>query len=66
MLLGPNFDLYKDLKAKHPDILITVSGGISSTDDIDRLDTLGLPRVIVGKALYEGRVTLDGLSHKYL
>ena len=35
---------------------------ISTMDDIRRLDALGLPRVIVGKALYEGRITLDEIQ----
>lgn len=62
MLEGPNFELYATLKAAHPDVTFTVSGGISSMADIERLDSMGLPRVIVGKALYEGRVTLKELA----
>ena len=41
---------------------ITVSGGIASLDDILRLDERGLRSVIVGKALYEGRITLEELA----
>lgn len=62
MLNGPSFDLYTRLQAAYPTVTFTVSGGISSMDDIRRLDVLGLPRVIVGKALYESRITLDELS----
>lgn len=62
MLEGPSEDLYTGLAARYPDIIFTVSGGISSMDDILRLDKLGLPRVIVGKAIYEGRITLDEIS----
>jgi len=62
MLSGPSFDLYTRLQAAYPQVTFTVSGGISSMDDIRRLDALGLPRVIVGKALYEGRITLNDLS----
>lgn len=61
MLAGPSFDLYTRLQAAYPQVTFTVSGGISSMDDIRRLDTLGLPRVIVGKALYEGRITIEEL-----
>lgn len=62
MLQGPNFDLYTTLRDTHPDIIFTVSGGISSMADIERLNTLGLHRVIVGKALYEGHITLSDLQ----
>ena len=41
---------------------ITVSGGISGMDDIEELDRQGLRSVIVGKALYEGRITLKELE----
>lgn len=62
MLNGPSFDLYTRLQAAYPTVTFTVSGGISSMEDIRRLDALGLPRVIVGKALYESRITLDEIS----
>ena len=62
MLQGPNDDLYVQLQQMFPDITFTVSGGISSMDDIRRLNALGLPRVIVGKAIYEHRITLQELS----
>ena len=62
MLQGPYFDLYTTLRATHPDIIFTVSGGISSTADIRRCLELGLPRVIVGKALYEGHITLGEMQ----
>ena len=62
MLNGPSFDLYTRLQKAWPEITFTVSGGISNMDDIRRLDALGLPRVIVGKALYEGRITLTDLK----
>ncbi|MCM1138452.1 MAG: 1-(5-phosphoribosyl)-5-[(5-phosphoribosylamino)methylideneamino]imidazole-4-carboxamide isomerase [Muribaculum sp.] len=63
MLQGPSFDLYTSLQAEFPIITFTVSGGISSIDDILRLNEIGLKRVIVGKALYENRITLSQLSH---
>lgn len=62
MLTGPSFDLYARLQEAFPDIVFTVSGGIGSMDDIRRVDALGLPRVIVGKAIYEGRITLDDIK----
>ena len=61
MLQGPNAPLYTDLQACYPKVDFCVSGGIGSLDDIVQLDTLGLRRVIVGKALYEGRIDLREL-----
>ncbi len=57
MLSGPNFELYDRLKAKYIHIETTVSGGISSFEDIRKLDERGHSSVIVGKAIYEGRIT---------
>lgn len=63
MLKGPAFDLYARLLNDYPMINVTVSGGISSMDDIRRLAEAGQRRVIVGKALYEGHITLNDLQH---
>ena len=62
MLQGPTFDLYARLQAKYPEQEIIVSGGISKMDDIRRLDEMNLRHVIVGKAIYEGRITLEELK----
>ena len=62
MLQGPTFDLYARLQAKYPEQDIIVSGGISKMDDIRRLDEMNLRHVIVGKAIYEGRITLEELK----
>ena len=61
MLQGPTFDLYVRLQATYPEQDIIVSGGISSMGDIYRLDEMHLRHVIVGKAIYEGRITLEEL-----
>jgi len=58
MLGGPNFELYKELQKTFPSLSVTVSGGISSMDDIVRLNEAGMQSVIVGKALYEKQITL--------
>lgn len=63
MLQGPNFDLYTTLRDNHPDVIFTVSGGISSLDDLRRCRDLDLPRVIVGKALYEGHISLSEMEN---
>ncbi|WP_298063581.1 1-(5-phosphoribosyl)-5-[(5-phosphoribosylamino)methylideneamino]imidazole-4-carboxamide isomerase [uncultured Rikenella sp.] len=62
MLAGPNFGLYAALQTEFPGVEITVSGGIATTDDLVRLDAMGLRSVIVGKAIYEGRITLKELE----
>lgn len=62
MLQGPSFDLYTDLQGRYAKVDFTVSGGISSMDDIVRLDELGLRKVIVGKAIYENRITLKDIE----
>ena len=62
MLQGPNFPLYVELKEKFPTVDTTLSGGISSMDDICKADEFGLHSVIIGKAIYEGRITLKELE----
>ena len=62
MLQGPNFALYTELKEKYPMVDTTLSGGISSMDDIRKAQELGLHSVIIGKAIYEGRITLKELE----
>ncbi len=62
MLCGPSEEMYTQLKTRFPEMEFTVSGGISKNADIERIEELGLPRVIVGKAFYEGRITLKELS----
>lgn len=63
MLQGPSFDLYTRLQEKYADIVFTVSGGISSMGDIERLAELQLKRVIIGKAIYENRITLKDIEN---
>lgn len=62
MLQGPSDDLYCRLQEKFPDVCFTVSGGISAMDDIRRLSSLGLRKVIVGKAIYENRISLEEIA----
>lgn len=62
MLCGPSAEFYATLQSRFPEIEITVSGGISGMEDILALDAAGLRSVIVGKALYEGRITLNELQ----
>ncbi len=62
MLQGPATELYVRLQTKYPEIDFTVSGGISGMNDIRRLQQAGLRKVIVGKAIYEGRIALSELK----
>lgn len=62
MLEGPAYPLYERLDKEFPDVIFTVSGGVSSLDDILRLDAMGMRRVITGKALYEHRISLADLT----
>jgi phosphoribosylformimino-5-aminoimidazole carboxamide ribotide isomerase len=62
MLQGPGIELYKQILAVYPDIQLTASGGVSTLADIDSLATSGCVGVIVGKALYEGRIQIADLK----
>lgn len=61
MLQGPSIELYKEIKEKIPFICIIASGGVSSIEDIEKLAEAGIPGVIFGKALYEGKIQLKEL-----
>ncbi len=61
LLQGPSFDLYRNLQDQAPKLNIIASGGVSNMSDIEILADMGLFGVIVGKAIYEGRVTLKEL-----
>ncbi len=62
MLEGPSTELYVRLQSAFPALSFTVSGGISSMEDIRSLDKAGLRKVIVGKAIYEERITLKDIA----
>ena len=61
MLQGPNAPLYTALQSRYPKVDFCLSGGVGSLADLEQLAELGLRRVIVGKALYEGRIDLREL-----
>ena len=65
MLKGPSLTLYRSIMETHPELHLIASGGISCLDDILKLDEAGIPAVVFGKAIYEGRITLKDLS-RYL
>jgi phosphoribosylformimino-5-aminoimidazole carboxamide ribotide isomerase len=59
MLTGPSIDLYKEIREQFPDLELIASGGIASMNDIYELNEMGVPGVITGKAIYEGRISLN-------
>jgi phosphoribosylformimino-5-aminoimidazole carboxamide ribotide isomerase len=60
-LEGPAIDLYKNIILKFPELVFIASGGVSSLKDLEELRNIGCKGVIVGKAIYENRITLDDL-----
>jgi len=64
-LAGPAIGLYQQVMAAYPELHLIASGGVSSIDDIQALDTAGIPAVVFGKAIYEGRIDLNELKVKF-
>lgn len=58
-LTGPSTDLYRDIMAAFPDLQLIASGGVSNVADILQLQAAGIPAVVFGKAIYEGRIQLE-------
>jgi phosphoribosylformimino-5-aminoimidazole carboxamide ribotide isomerase len=61
LLQGPALELYKNIIGKFPELHFIASGGVSGMDDVRRLAEIGCKGVIIGKAIYEGRITLKEL-----
>lgn len=59
LLEGPSFSLYEKMQTKFNNLNIIASGGVSKMSDIEQLNEQGLYGVIVGKAIYEGRISLN-------
>ena len=60
-LAGPAIELYQSMMAAYPELHLIASGGVSSIEDIHALDAAGIPAVVVGKAIYEGKINLNEL-----
>lgn len=60
-LAGPAIDLYRRMMDAYPELHLIASGGVSSKEDIEALDQAGIPAVVFGKAIYEGRIDLREL-----
>ena len=50
----------------YPGLHLIASGGVSSIDDIEALDQAGIPAVVFGKAIYEGKIDMKALARKFL
>jgi len=61
MLQGASLDLYKNILEKYPEMKVVASGGITELSEIDPLVEIGADGVIIGKAIYENRITLKDL-----
>ncbi len=62
LLEGPSLELYRRILRKFPGLHFIASGGVSGLEDVHQLAGIGCSGVIIGKAIYEGRITLEELS----
>lgn len=62
-LSGPATALYQQIMEAYPALHLIASGGVSSIKDIEALDAAGIPSVVFGKAIYEGRINMKELWH---
>jgi phosphoribosylformimino-5-aminoimidazole carboxamide ribotide isomerase len=60
-LAGPAIELYSKVMEAYPQLHLIASGGVSCIDDIKALDQAGIPAVVFGKAIYEGKINLEEL-----
>ena len=59
MMQGPAVELYRDLLQRFPGLYLVASGGVSCMDDVLALQEVGVPAVIIGKAIYEGKIKIS-------
>lgn len=62
---GPAFQLYKGIIEQFPHIKLMASGGISSMDDIKKLEDMGVYAALIGKSFYENKITLKDIEKHY-
>jgi len=65
LLQGTSTELYQKILKKFPDIKLIASGGVSCMQDLEDLQNSGLEGAIIGKAIYEGKISLNELSKGY-
>jgi phosphoribosylformimino-5-aminoimidazole carboxamide ribotide isomerase len=66
MLEGPSFELYSRILTEIPNIKLIASGGISTFEELPKLAEMGCEGTIIGKAIYEGRITLKQIENYIL
>ncbi len=66
MLGGPAHELYRAIRSRFPELRLIASGGVRDLQDIDALESIGCSGVIIGKAIYEGRISLEALTRKII
>lgn len=66
MLCGSNIELYQTIMEQFPDCKLIASGGISSLEDIKKLDEAKIPAVVIGKAIYEQQINLEELAQTFI
>lgn len=66
MLQGVAASLYREVLQRLPNLFLIASGGVSHWNDIEELESIGVPSVIVGKAIYEGNITLKEIEQYIL
>lgn len=59
---GPSFELYKKLLNEYPSLCIMASGGVSTLEDIEELNDLGIFGVVINKAFYEEKIKLKDIE----
>lgn len=64
-LAGPAIDLYRRVMEAYPELHLIASGGVSCKEDIMALNEAGIPAVVFGKAIYEGRINLTELITEF-
>ena len=62
MLQGSSVDLYKRIIIKFPELKLFASGGVGNIEDVKELKEAGCSGVIIGKAIYEGKISLEELA----
>ena len=62
-LEGPSLGLYKEIIEKFPNLFFIASGGVANVHDLNQLQDIGCSGVIIGKAIYENRISLQDLKH---
>lgn len=66
MLQGPSFELYQKIIATVPNIKLIASGGISTYDELPKLAEMGCEGTIVGKAIYEHKISMKQIENYIL